>query len=53
MTACNFKDPVDYFGVESLLLLLFLFDMFLLFMLLQLSENYNECTNMYVFYLFI
>ena len=51
MTARNFKDPVDYFGTELLSLLLFLFDMFLLFTLLQLSENYNECTCILLIYL--
>ena len=51
MTAHKFEDPVDYFGMELLsLLLLFLFDMFLLFMLLQLSENYNECTCILLIY---
>ena len=38
MTAHNFKDPVDYFGMELLSLLLFLFHTFLLFMLLRLNE---------------
>ena len=52
MTALKFKDPVDYFGVELLsLLLLFLFDMFLLFMLLRLSKNYNECRCILLIYL--
>ena len=46
ITARNFEDPVllwFYFGTELLSLLLFSFDMFLLFMLLQISENY-KCT---------
>ena len=51
MTAHKFEDPVDYFGVELLSLLLFLFDMFLLFTLLRLRENYSECTCILLIYL--
>ena len=51
ITARKFEDPVDYFGTELLLLSLFLFDMFLLFTLLQLRENYNECTCILLIYL--
>ena len=51
MTARKFEDPVDYFGMELLSLLLFLFDMFLLFTLLRLNKNYNECTCILLIYL--
>ena len=49
MMAARFEDPVDYFGAE--LLSLFLFDMLLMFAVLQLNENYNECTCILLIYL--
>ena len=45
MTAASFEDPVDYFGTE--LLLLFLFDMLLMFAVLQLNKI---TTSVHVFY---
>ena len=51
ITVHKFEDPADYFGVELLSLLLFMFVMFLLFTLLRLRENYNECTCILLIYL--